>query len=218
MKKATTIAVKPMAGASAPAKRARRSSDETRQDILAMADQLFRDKGFANVSIADIANALSMSPANVFKHFRTKIDLVDEIVQRLVQNIAVTITILGPSYQPIDRIRDFTHRLMEKHHHDFKTNPYIFELLLLTAQRDLQCGQYYKSVISGLMARIICDAAKSGVYHSRNPESDAEIVLQMFTGVLHPIVFTNTDIEKLRLCCDEIVCFIDRAFKNPLEK
>ena len=63
------------------ARRPRRKAEETREDILSMAELLFRQRGFVAVSIADIAAALGMSPANVFKHFRSKAALVDAIAE-----------------------------------------------------------------------------------------------------------------------------------------
>jgi TetR/AcrR family transcriptional repressor of the ameABC operon len=205
-------------GASAPAKRVRRSAEETRQDILSMADVLFRERGFSNVAIADIATALAMSPANVFKHFRSKIDLVDEIAQRMVNNMACHLTVLNRSHPPRERIHHLTVHLMQKHYEDFRQNPYIFELLQLTAERDLQCGQHYRSVIADILQAIITDAKDDGLYFSADPARDAQNVLQMLTGVLHPVAFNTHGIENLRLYCDEIVILIDRAFKNPLDK
>ena len=60
-------------------RRPRRSAEETRRDILAKAEELFRERGFNAVAIADIAAALGMSPANVFKNFSSKNALVDAL-------------------------------------------------------------------------------------------------------------------------------------------
>lgn len=219
MNKATaTIADTAKTGASAPAKRVRRSAEETRNSILVMANQLFRERGFSNVAIADIAAALSMSPANVFKHFHSKIDLIDEIVQQLVNKMANEVETLDSSHHPVVRIRNFVQRLMDNHYADYQQNPYIFELLLLTAERELQCGQHYRDVIATRMAQILSDAKDQGIYHLDDPSKEADTILFMCTGVLHPVAFTNNDIEKLRLTCDSIVDYIDRALKNPLDK
>ena len=43
------------------ARRPRRKAEETREDILSMADTLFRQRGFVAVSIADIASSLHMA-------------------------------------------------------------------------------------------------------------------------------------------------------------
>ena len=67
------------------ARRPRKSAEETREEILNTAERLFRTHGFARVAIADIAAELSMSPANVFKHFRTKASLVDAIATRAIE-------------------------------------------------------------------------------------------------------------------------------------
>ena len=219
MNKRSTIEKKTTAAGDKPAvKRTRRSAEETRRDIMLTADQLFRERGFSSVSIADIASALSMSPANVFKHFHSKIDLVDEIVQQLVNKMAHEVEILDKSHPPIVRIRSFIRHLMDNHYADYQQNPHIFELLLLTAERDLQCGQHYRSVIAERMSDILSDAKEQGIYQIDDPLKEAETVLFMCTGVIHPIAFTYNDIEKLRLTCDSIVQYIDRALQNSLDK
>lgn len=205
-------------GAKPITKRTRRSAEETRQDILSTADQLFRERGFSNVAIADIASALSMSPANVFKHFHSKTDLVDEIVQHLVNRMAQEVVVLDSCHPPYERLQNFIQRLMDKHYDDYQKNPYIFELLLLTAKRDLQCGQLYRAVLTEQMAQILSDAKQQGLYNFDDAWQEANTLLFMFTGVLHPIAFTYNDVEKLRLTCDSIVQYIDRALKKQLAK
>ena len=53
---------------------------DTRQRILAVAQELFASQGYAGTSIADIANRLGMSKASLYYHFRSKADIIDELL------------------------------------------------------------------------------------------------------------------------------------------
>jgi len=53
--------------------------DDTRARIMETADALFRRMGFAKTAVADIAAELGMSPANVYRFFPSKNDIVEAI-------------------------------------------------------------------------------------------------------------------------------------------
>ena len=59
-------------------------TQRTRQRVLAESLRLFNERGEANVTTGMIAEALGMSPGNLYYHFRNK----DEIVERLFQQFA----------------------------------------------------------------------------------------------------------------------------------
>jgi AcrR family transcriptional regulator len=63
------------------------SSGETRQRILDIATELFRDRGYAGTSIRDIAEGLGMTKAALYYHFACK----DDVLSALVAPTAVAI-------------------------------------------------------------------------------------------------------------------------------
>ena len=50
-----------------------------RQDILSAASVLFSERGFYSVSMEDVAAAAEVSRATLYRHFSTKVDLLDEL-------------------------------------------------------------------------------------------------------------------------------------------
>ncbi|CUX36392.1 TetR family transcriptional regulator [Agrobacterium genomosp. 13] len=202
-----------------PAKRRpRRSAEETRRDILTKAEELFRERGFTAVAIADIAAALGMSPANVFKNFNSKNALVDAIVFEQIGVFERDIRPLDKSHAPISRLRHLTHTLMEQHHQDLNDNPYIFEMILMTAKQDMKCGDYYKSVIANLLADIIRDGIDAGIYAPADIPPLSNTVLHALTSVIHPVLLAREDIGNLATRCDQLVDLIDAGLRNPLAK
>ncbi|AAK88274.1 TetR family transcriptional regulator [Agrobacterium tumefaciens] len=199
-------------------RRPRRSAEETRRDILAKAEELFRERGFNAVAIADIASALNMSPANVFKHFSSKNALVDAIGFGQIGVFERQICPLDKSHAPLDRLRHLARNLMEQHHQDLNKNPYVFEMILMTAKQDMKCGDYYKSVIAKLLAEIIRDGVEAGLYIATDIPVLAETVLHALTSVIHPVLIAQEDIGNLATRCDQLVDLIDAGLRNPLAK
>ncbi len=52
----------------------------TRQRAIAVARELFAERGYAGTSIADIADRLGVTKAAVYYHFRAKSDLLSELI------------------------------------------------------------------------------------------------------------------------------------------
>jgi AcrR family transcriptional regulator len=55
--------------------------------IVETAEGLFREMGYSKTTVADIATALSMSSANVYRYFASKADINETICERIVQRI-----------------------------------------------------------------------------------------------------------------------------------
>ncbi len=59
-----------------------RRNEQTRAEIYAAAAQLFVKNGVENTSVSDIATAADVSRRTVYRHFRTKEDIVYEVPRR----------------------------------------------------------------------------------------------------------------------------------------
>lgn len=198
--------------------RTRRSAEETRRDILVMTERLFRERGFGAVSIADIASALGMSPANIFKHFHSKNALVDAIFIQQIRLLEQKINPLDNSHPPLQRLRHLARNLMENHRRDMNDNPYIFEMVLMTAKRELACGRYYETVITAQLADIIADGIRAGIYVTTNVEASASTALAALTSVLHPALIAHEEPDILATRCDELTAFLDSALRYGVAK
>jgi AcrR family transcriptional regulator len=56
--------------------------EETRERIMVKADELFRQFGFGKTTVADIAEELAMSPANIYKFFSSKEAIIQASADR----------------------------------------------------------------------------------------------------------------------------------------
>lgn len=200
-------------------RRPRRSAEETRRDILAMTEKLFRERGFGAVAIADIAAELGMSPANVFKHFHSKSVLVDAIAVNEIRKLELGLHSLDNFHPPFERLHHLARTLMQNHRRSLEENPYIFEMILMTAQQELECSRYYEHVITAKLTRIIEDGISSGIYapHIR-PTHAADVALQALASVIHPVLVAYETEDKLATRCEDLVRMIDAALRNKLAK
>ncbi|MBO9125407.1 MULTISPECIES: TetR family transcriptional regulator [unclassified Rhizobium] len=194
------------------ARRPRRKAEETREDILTMAEQLFRQRGFVAVSIADIAAALDMSPANVFKHFHSKTALVDAIAERHLSDVADRF--VADDLPPREQLLRFVLRLLDSHLEDIQKNPYIFEMVLVSIEAKIEAGKRYREKVIQKLEVIIREGVAEGRYHCADPALAARTVADVLAGVLHPVLIVKDDRETLVEKARNIVDFADAALQN----
>ena len=86
-------------------RRARRSVDVRRDEILTATVELIDRVGLAAVRVGDVAAELSVSPSLVFYHFGTKDDLVAEAFAHAVERDLGRIDRVVASADPVERLR-----------------------------------------------------------------------------------------------------------------
>jgi TetR/AcrR family transcriptional repressor of the ameABC operon len=199
-------------------RRPRRKAEETREDILNTAESLFRERGIAKCSIADVAHALHMSPANIFKHFHSKASLADAICDRYISRMIGRFATLDEPAPAPERLAIFVRKLMEAHLQDLRDTPFLFEMIFLMSEADLPSGQHYKQLIENLFTDLIRQGVESGVYQCADPQTVSRHVAAAFASVLHPVLLAKADEAELHDRCDGLARLVNAALQNPLAK
>ena len=103
--------------------RALSKSQVTRQLILQAAAGLFREKGYAAVSLRDIADAVGLKTGSLYYHFDSKESLVEEILTLGTQGAMAAsreaVAALGSGADPVDKLEAvFTAHTQFLHHEE----------------------------------------------------------------------------------------------------
>jgi AcrR family transcriptional regulator len=69
-------------------------SGTRREEILAIAARLFSEKGYDATTVRDIGDAAGILPGSLYHHFKTKEDMLDELLSAFVAELV-------PSYEKI---------------------------------------------------------------------------------------------------------------------
>jgi AcrR family transcriptional regulator len=83
-------------------------SARTRQRILDAAAKVFREQGYANARLSDIAELAGMQTGSLYYHFDSREDLVAEILRLGIETawaqVRAALDDLAPDASPIDRL------------------------------------------------------------------------------------------------------------------
>ncbi|AHH18638.1 putative transcriptional regulator, TetR family [Nocardia nova SH22a] len=74
-----------------------------RELVLAAAAELFHGRGYSNVSMKDIADAVAMGPSALYRHFRNKNDLLEAVVSDGLTTLEKMLAVAteDPSIDPV---------------------------------------------------------------------------------------------------------------------
>ena len=64
-----------------------RAGSERRDEILAIAAQLFAERGFAATTVREIADAAGILSGSLYHHFDSKESMVDELVHEMLDRV-----------------------------------------------------------------------------------------------------------------------------------
>lgn len=206
----------PPADGGASTRRPRRSAEETREEILNTAETLFRARGYASVAIADIAADLAMSPANVFKHFRTKASLVDAIATRAIEQTLNALKALASDQPASERLYALAHHLMQEHLSELMDAPFVFEMILVTITEELDCSDRFREIVVDMLSDIITAGVREGVYHVEDVPRIANAVFDALACVIHPVMTGMEKADIMATRCREVVNLIDASLRSPL--
>lgn len=199
-------------------RRSRRPAAETRREILAVAEDLFRERGYQQVAMADIAAALDMSPANVFKHFHAKTALVDAIasvhVEKMMQRLVALELPCGPQAKLLRLAEELLGILLV----DVCENRHLFEMIVLTADLELQAGELYRTKIATILEAIILEGVAAGQFFVRDAHHTASVITIALEGVINPLSVATHTPEVLYRRCQDVMELVNTALQNPLAK
>ena len=83
-----------------------------RRAISLAADRLFRERGFENVTVDEIAAAADVGRMTVFNHFPRKEDMFFDRDEEIRETIRETLRQRDPHVSPIEALRLLAHRLV----------------------------------------------------------------------------------------------------------
>ena len=160
---------------------------DTRERILVVAERLFRELGYQKTTVGDIAKALRMSPANVYRFFDSKKAIHEGVARILmgeVEDVARVITARpGPATPRLRELLTTIHRMnSERFVGDFK----LHEMVEIAMEESWEvCVAHMQTVVESI-AGVIAQGVASGEFETTDVPLAAMCTCQAMMGYFHP--------------------------------
>ena len=176
--------------AAAPA--VKETPDETRERILTVADDLFRTLGYGKTTVADIARDSGMSPANVYRFFDSKSDVVGEIAVRWLSETDDRLRTIakGPG-SAADRLRQVIIARHEEMRDRYTHEQRVHELCALVIKEHWPVVERHIAHFTGTIEVILRDGIATGEFRDMDAATTARLIKTAVIKFCHPILIAE---------------------------
>lgn len=194
--------------------RPRLSPEETRERILDVAEEHFRRIGYAKTAVADLAAALDMSPANIYRFFASKSAINEAICRRLLdesEEIARKIA-YGPqaAAEKLASLALDMHRFTKSRCTDERR---LHDMVEVAMQENWSAIEAHMAEIIALFAHVIAEGMARGEFRQGDALEAATVIKQALTVVLHPALIAQCSHLDLETETRRLSQFLIRALQ-----
>jgi AcrR family transcriptional regulator len=165
-----------------------RDTPLTRDQIVAAAEDVIRRFGPAKATVVDVARALGVSHAAVYRHVATKAELRDLVVGRWVEAtmspLRAIAALPGPAPQRLRRLFDALIAVKRRRAAD---DPELFAAFRKLAADDKSVAAAHVDELVRLAAMVIRSGVKEGTFRTVDPVAAGRAVLLATTRFHHPV-------------------------------
>ena len=158
---------------------------ERRRQILEAAHVHFKTYGYAKTTVGDIAKAINLSPAYVYKFFESKQAIGEAVVREALSGVAgILDEIAGGPKPAATRLRQIFRAIAERTADMCFNDRKMFDLAVVACGEKWQAIEDYQAYLFGLVRGVVTQGREAGEFERKTPiaETTAAILmtLEMF--------------------------------------
>jgi AcrR family transcriptional regulator len=166
--------------------------DDTRARIIATADALFRRLGYAKTAVADIADELGMSPANVYRFFPSKNAIVEAICRRCLGELDEKAWAIARSRGPAAaRLERLVLEILAYHKENLLTDKRVNDIVLVAIEDSWDAVQAHKEAIRNVAELILRDGMEAGDFDKLDPTETSRLLMRSLVAFMHPVLISQ---------------------------
>ena len=160
----------------------------TRDRILDVAEDVVRRFGPAKATVVDVARALGVSHAAVYRHVATKAELRNLVVQRWVEQTMPPLrAIVHGSGSAPERLRKYIDALVAMKRRRSTEDPELFTAYRALAADARDVADAHVNELVELAAETIRSGIADGVFRETDPASAGRAVINATMRFHHPV-------------------------------
>ena len=192
-----------------------RTETDVRERILLTAERLFREIGYQKTTVADIAKALHMSPANVYRFFDSKKSINAGVARRLMGEVeqASQVIVRKPD-SATARLRELFETMHRMNCERYVGDSKMHEMVAVAMEENWDVCQKHIDCLIGVTADVIGDGVVSGEFYTPDIGGAALCVLTAMLRFIHP-QFIAEFTDKPTATLDQMIDFVITGLSAP---
>jgi AcrR family transcriptional regulator len=173
---------------------------ETRERIVAAAEDLLRRHGPAKTTVTDVARSLGMSHANVYRHFASKTALQEAVAERWLARISEPLArIVSGSGNAEEKLSAWVNGLIRAKRHKVLDDPELFATYHALTESARAVVDHHVEELCSQIRTILQQGVHEGAFRINDLEGAAQVMLNSTMRFHHPHFVSQTPAEHRNL-------------------
>jgi AcrR family transcriptional regulator len=193
------------------------STENTVSRILEVAEEQFRRVGYSKTAVADIARALGMSPANIYRFFASKAAINEAICEKHFAEVHGLLRgIMAEDRPAAERLERYVVELHRFNKTRCVAEKRLHDMVAAGMEENWSAVERHIVAIHEMVAELVADGVRRGEFASgTEPMEAAKAVCTACTGVLHPAIIAQFAHKDLEEDARRVVRYLIRALARP---
>ena len=181
---------------------------DTRERILVTAERLFREIGYQKTTVADIAKALKMSPANVYRFFDSKKSINGGVARRLMGQVERQSQAIAAGQEKASvKLRELVTTIHRMNSERYVADLKMHDMVAVAMEEDWEGCKAHIDCLTASIATVIADGVASGEFKVPNVELAAVCTCTSMVRFFHPQLIAQCA-DKPEPTIDQMVDFV----------
>lgn len=196
---------------------------ERKVEILDAAERLYADIGFEKTSMADIADELGMSPANLYRSFAARRDIDHAIAERQLAQIedAAWSAIRDAGHDPEAAFHNLIEAVAARTSDILFHEGRLSDLCMIAASENWPVVTRFVDRLRSALRHVLLEGQRARVFDPElEPDATANVLIAMLLRVWHPIILSMYSAEQNAMdaiSTRDVGAFLLRAIKMKNE-
>ena len=177
-----------------------KSRQEIAEQILAAAEKRFFHYGFGKTTMAEIAADCDMSPANIYRFFSNKQDIVAILAGRCFNFVENSLqnAVQRPELSAAQQLEEFARVLLESNFSLYAEKPKVSEAVQYITEKRTDLVEAHRRILAEILAEVLASGMQRGEFRKGNSQELAEFVLNSLVLFQYPVFVLTCQLEELR--------------------
>ncbi len=182
--------------------------------ILEAAEGQFRHYGYSKTTVADVAKELGMSPANIYRFFGSKSELLEGVCARLLhQSLSIAQSIAALPVSAEERLRRYSMTLFEFTVATMLDERKVHEMVVAAIEQSWGVIDQHIDELQAILTDIIAEGMEKGEFAKGDPAHAARCFGAATSPLHHPQMVAQCIGKTNRAGPEDLTEFAIRALK-----
>ncbi len=182
--------------------------------ILEAAEVQFRHYGYSKTTVADVAKELGMSPANIYRFFGSKSELLEGVCDRLLQlSLSLAHSVAALPISAEEKLRRYSITHFEFTVATMLDERKVHEMVVVAIEQSWSVIDKHIDEIQSILAGIIAEGMENGEFVKGDPAHIARCFGAATSPLHHPQMVAQCIGKNNRASPEDLTEFAIRALK-----